>query len=148
MRACESFSSAWWPRRCGRSAADCAAAGRARGVGHRHIRNRIEDIQMAMMRLTILAVVILAACATTATNEPNADVLMKLDREFAKASAARGGMGWQEYMAPNAVKPSNGGRILNGPQEIGDNMNVAFASGFTLTWEPTRAEISRGGKIG
>jgi ketosteroid isomerase-like protein len=102
---------------------------------------------MAMKRLAVLVVVFLAACAT-ATNEPNADVLMNLDREFAKASAARGGMGWQEYMAPNAVKPSNGGRILNGPQEIGDNMNVAFASGFTLTWEPTRAQISRGGNIG
>jgi ketosteroid isomerase-like protein len=101
-----------------------------------------------MKQLTMLAVVILAACATTATNEPNPDVLMKLDREFAKASETRGGMGWQEYMAPNAVKPSNGGRILNGPREIGDNMNVAFASGFTLTWEPTRAEISRGGNIG
>jgi ketosteroid isomerase-like protein len=38
--------------------------------------------------------------------------------------------------------------MLIGPQEIGENMLAAFASGFTLSWEPTRAEISRGGKLG
>jgi ketosteroid isomerase-like protein len=38
--------------------------------------------------------------------------------------------------------------MLIGPQEIGDNMLAAFASGFTLSWEPARAEISRGGKLG
>ena len=75
-------------------------------------------------------------------------MLLQRDREFAKASAAHGYLAWQEFMAPNAAKPANGGRMLIGPQEIGDNMLAAFASGFTLSWEPTRAEISRGGKLG
>jgi ketosteroid isomerase-like protein len=103
-----------------------------------------------MKRLMITAVVFLFAFAMAAAtkDEPNADVLKKLDRDFAKQSAARGAAAWEEIMAPNAVKPANGGRWLTGPQEIGDNMRAAFASGFTLSWEPARAEISRGGKLG
>jgi ketosteroid isomerase-like protein len=101
-----------------------------------------------MKRFPAIALLFLAACATTPSNEPNADVLLKLDREFAKQSAARGSIAWQEFMAPDAAKPANGGRVLVGPLEIGDNMLAAFASGFTLSWEPMRAEISRGGKIG
>ena len=103
---------------------------------------------MAIKRLMVIAVLLLAACTTSTPSEPNADVLLKLDREFAKQSAARGALAWQEFMAPNAVKPANAGRWLMGPQEIGDNMKAAFDSGFTLAWEPTRAEISRGGKLG
>jgi ketosteroid isomerase-like protein len=105
---------------------------------------------MAMKRLVMTATVFLFALTISAApkGEPNADVLMKLDREFSKQSAARGAPAWQEIMAPNAAKPANGGRWLMGPQEIGDNMKDAFASGFTLSWEPTRAEISRGGKLG
>jgi len=100
-----------------------------------------------MRRLTVIAFLFLAACATT-QNGPNADLLLQRDREFAKQSAARGSAAWQEFMAPNAAKPANGARMLIGPQEIGDNMLAAFASGFTLTWEPMHAEISRGGKLG
>ncbi len=103
---------------------------------------------MAVKRLIVIAVLLLAACATSTPSEPNADVLLKLDREFAKQSATRGAIAWQEILAPNAAKPANGGRWLMGPQEIGDNMKVAFDSGFTLAWEPIRAEISRGGKLG
>jgi ketosteroid isomerase-like protein len=103
---------------------------------------------MRMKPLATIALLFLAACATTTQSAPNADVLMQRDREFAKASAARGHLAWQEFMAPNAAKPANGGRMLIGPQEIGDNMLAAFASGFALSWQPTRAEISRGGKLG
>jgi ketosteroid isomerase-like protein len=101
-----------------------------------------------MKRLAIIILLFLAACATTPQSAPNADVLLQRDREFAKASAARGYLAWQEFMAPSAAKPANGGRMLIGPQEIGDNMLAAFSSGFTLSWEPARAEISRGGKLG
>jgi ketosteroid isomerase-like protein len=101
-----------------------------------------------MKRLAIIALLFLTACATTTPSEPNADVLLQRDRDFAKASAARGHLAWQEFLASNAAKPANGGVMLIGPQEIGDNMLAAFASGFTLSWEPTRAEISRGGKLG
>src|SRR5258708_5230558 len=100
-----------------------------------------------MKRLSTIMLLFLAACATTQT-APNADALLQRDREFAKQSAARGHLAWQEFMAPSAAKPANGGRTLIGPQEIGDDMLAAFASGFTLSWEPTRAEISRGGKLG
>jgi len=100
-----------------------------------------------MKRLTTIALLLLAACATT-QSAPDADVLLQRDREFAKQSAAHGYLAWQEFMASNAAKPANGGRMLIGPQEIGDNMLAAFASGFTLSWEPSRAEISRGGKLG
>ncbi|MEA2327334.1 MAG: hypothetical protein QOE68_2293 [Thermoanaerobaculia bacterium] len=101
-----------------------------------------------MKQLAAIALLFLAACATTTKSAPNAEVLLQRDREFAKQSMARGHLAWQEFMAPNAAKPANGGRMLIGPQEIGDNMLAAFASGFTLSWEPARAEISRGGKLG
>ena len=101
-----------------------------------------------MKRIAIITLLFLAACASTTPNEPNADVLLQRDREFAKASAARGYLAWQEFMAPNAAKPANGGQMLLGPEAIGANMLAAFASGFTLSWEPTRAEISRHGKLG
>ncbi len=98
----------------------------------------------------IALLLLLTACATTAPppNEPDADVLLKADREFARQSAATGSAAWLAFMAPNAVKPANGGLWLNGPEEIGQNMTIAFAGGFTLTWEPLHAEISRGGKLG
>ena len=101
-----------------------------------------------MKRLSTIVFLVLAACATTAPNTPNADVLLQRDREFAKQSAARGALAWREFMAPGAAKPANGGVMLLGPEEIGDNMLAAFASGFRLSWEPTRAEVSRGGKLG
>lgn len=118
---------------------------------------------MAMTRLTLLALVF-AGCATTAATPPpaaapvatpaaattdaNAQVLLDLDRQFAKDSAARGGAAWTAIMAPNAGKPANGGRWIIGPEEIGQSMTIAFSSGFTLQWEPERAQISRGGKLG
>lgn len=102
-----------------------------------------------MKRLALIAALVLSACATTAPpNEPNAEVLMKADREFARQSAATGRAAWEAFMAPNAMKPANGGQWLSGPKEIADNMLAAFGSGFTLVWEPTRAEISRGGNLG
>jgi len=101
-----------------------------------------------MKRISLLALLFLAACATTSPGDPNADVLLQRDREFSKQSMARGYIAWQEFMAPNAAKPANAGRMLIGPQEIGDNMMAAFAGGFTLSWEPTRAAMSRGGKLG
>ena len=75
-----------------------------------------------MKRLATIVLLFLAACATTTQNAPNADVLLQRDREFAKQSAARGHLAWQEFMAPNAAKPANGGRILIGPQEMGSEL--------------------------
>src|SRR4051794_41753562 len=87
-----------------------------------------------MKRIALIGFLFLAACATTTPNEPNADVLLQRDREFAKASAARGYVAWEEFMAPNAAKPANGGRVLIGPQEIGAHMLAAVAGGFTPSW--------------
>jgi ketosteroid isomerase-like protein len=103
-----------------------------------------------MKRFAAIALLLLASCATTAPppSEPNADVLLKADRDFAKQSAAQGAPAWLAVMAPNAVKPTNGGLWLNGPEEISQNMLIAFSTGFTLSWEPVRAEISRSGKLG
>jgi ketosteroid isomerase-like protein len=101
-----------------------------------------------MKRFAVIALLLLASCATTTQTDPNAEFLLKLDREFAKQSAARGALAWEEYMAPGAGKPANAGQWLMGPEEIGKNMRTAFESGFTLAWEPMRAELSRGGKLG
>jgi ketosteroid isomerase-like protein len=89
---------------------------------------------------------LLAACASA--QQPDAEVLMKADRDFARDSAARGTAAWEAVMAPNATKPDAGGTWIVGPKAIREQMAAAFAKGLTLEWEPVRAEISRGGRLG
>ena len=88
----------------------------------------------------------MAACASMSSNGA---ALMEADREFARQSAAHGAPAWSAVMAPNAIKPGPGSTWIIGPAAIGEQMTAAFARpGFSLAWEPTRAEISRGGNLG
>ena len=102
---------------------------------------------MAMRRVVLLMVSLsMAACASMSRS---GGALMEADREFARQSAAHGAPAWSAVMAPNAIKPGPGSTWITGPAAIGEQMTAAFARpGFSLAWEPTRAEISRGGNLG
>lgn len=103
---------------------------------------------MAMKRIVLLVVSLtMAACVSTSSSVGNA--LMEADREFARQSAAHGAPAWTAVMAPNAIKPGPRSTWITGPAAIGEQMTAAFSRpGFSLAWEPVRAEISRGGNLG
>jgi ketosteroid isomerase-like protein len=97
-----------------------------------------------MKRLLLIALLI-AGCASTAPR--NAEVLMSADREFNRQSQIEGAAAWERVMAPNATKPGPNGTWIVGPAAVREQMTKAL-SGLTLTWEPVRAELSRGGNLG
>lgn len=103
---------------------------------------------MAMrLWLGLSCALLLAACTSSMSHGTN--VLMEADREFARQSAAHGAPAWVAVMAPNAIKPGAGGAWIIGPAAVGEQMTAAFARpGFTLSWEPSRSEVSRGGNLG
>ncbi|WP_375773661.1 DUF4440 domain-containing protein [Archangium gephyra] len=79
---------------------------------------------------------------------PEEEVLLRTDREFNTATQARGGEGWAAYFAPQGVMLRSTGHLI-GPDAIRAAMTPVFATpGFSLTWEPSRAELSAGGRLG
>ncbi|MFL5352300.1 YybH family protein [Archangium sp.] len=79
---------------------------------------------------------------------PEEEVLLRTDREFNAATQARGGEGWAAYFSPTGVMLRATGHII-GPEAIRATMTPVFATpGFSLTWEPQRAELSAGGRLG
>ena len=103
---------------------------------------------MAMKRAVVVLIsLLLVGCVSSMSSGGN--VLIEADREFARQSAAQGAPAWIAVMAPNAIKPGAGGKWITGPAAIGEQMTAAFSRpGFTLSWEPVRAEVSRGGNLG
>jgi ketosteroid isomerase-like protein len=98
--------------------------------------------------LLLLTALLLTGCATGAAPR-HAEVLMQADRDFNAAVAQRRLDAWAESFAPNGSQMSEGGKLVTGDSAIRAHMAPAFAdSGFRLEWEPLRAEISNGGKLG
>ncbi|WP_375770090.1 nuclear transport factor 2 family protein [Archangium gephyra] len=107
-----------------------------------------------MRRLSMLAVgmLLLSGCATTPVAPraatPEEEALMRTDREFNAATQARGVEGWVSFFAENGSMMRDKGPIT-GHEAI----RAAVAPGFSnpdlsLTWEPQRAEITPGGRLG
>ncbi len=79
--------------------------------------------------------------------ERDAGVLLRADRDFAQAVAAKGLDGWMAYMAPNAVLLH--AEPLVGLEQIRAGMAKSFNSpGFQLTWKPAKAEFVGKGPVG
>jgi len=78
-----------------------------------------------------------------------AELLMRLDREFDKATAEKGVDGWVAYFAPNGSMLSDTNKPTTGPSAIRTAMESVFKdSTFSLRWHPTKAEIMIPGVIG
>jgi ketosteroid isomerase-like protein len=108
---------------------------------------------LAVMRNVISAALLLTAlfldgCATADAHR-DAEVLMQADRDFNVAVAQRRLDAWAEHFAPNGSQMSESGKLVTGDSAIRAHMAPAFGdSNFRLEWEPLRAEISNGGKLG
>jgi ketosteroid isomerase-like protein len=93
-------------------------------------------------------VALLAGIVFAATPE---EEIMQVDREFSKAfnqasQADRAGR-WVSYFADNAAVPAN--PPAAGKQAITEHYKKACADpDLSLSWEPIRAEVFPGGKMG
>lgn len=76
-------------------------------------------------------------------------LLMQLDREFDKATAARGIEGWVSYFAPNGSIVGDTSQPVTGPIEIRKTMEPLFNdTTFSLRWQPTKSEMLIPGMLG
>lgn len=99
--------------------------------------------------LAMSLLLIAGGCASRIDVEAERAALRNTDIEFAKATAARGVEGWVSYFAQDGSMFPAGGPIVTGKEAIRALMAPAFANpSFSLTWQPTHAEVSRSGDLG
>jgi ketosteroid isomerase-like protein len=97
--------------------------------------------------ITFLAMV-LAACSSAPDPTAEMESLMEADRAFNRATAANGAAGWVSSFAEDGVM-FRAGELVRGHEAIGEMMGPAFADpNFSLTWEPTHAEVSSAADLG
>jgi ketosteroid isomerase-like protein len=94
----------------------------------------------------------MSGCAATPAASramtPEEEVLLRTDREFNAATQARKVEGWVSYFAENGsmMRPKG---PLTGHEAIRAAMTPALTNpDFSLTWEPKRAEVTPGGRLG
>jgi ketosteroid isomerase-like protein len=110
-----------------------------------------------MLKLLFLPALLASALVYGQTASPpaqwsHAKVLEKqlrdADLAFAKATAERRIEGWMEFFADDAAIIREG-KVLSGKQSIREFYTQVFANkDFTLTWVPTKAEVSKDGTLG
>jgi ketosteroid isomerase-like protein len=103
-----------------------------------------------MRRFAVTAYLALAsfACASRTDVERQRAALMDADREFARATAARGVDGWVEAFADDGVQFRGSQRVV-GHDSIRAHMGPAFAdTTFHLEWEPVSSEAAASGDLG
>lgn len=110
------------------------------------------------MRRLVLCVLLLGhltGCGGAQTSEDRRDMdswraeLMEADRAFNAATASQGASGWVSFFARDGAMISEGVGEIRGHDAIEATMEGAFSDpSFRLTWEPIRAEVSRGGDLG
>jgi ketosteroid isomerase-like protein len=99
------------------------------------------------LALSLLSMLI--AASARADDTAGREALLKTDRDFAAAAQTRGVEAWVENWAGNGVHPDGSTGVAVGKDGIRKQMGPQYATpGFSLTWSPSRAEISRGGNVG
>lgn len=73
--------------------------------------------------------------------------LLQADRDFAAATAERGGEGWADSFAADGIMFLPHGR-LDGRDSIRETMVPAFAGDVRLRWDPVSAVVSESGDLG
>jgi ketosteroid isomerase-like protein len=74
--------------------------------------------------------------------------LRQADIDFCKQTAARGLEGWMDFFATDAATIHDGKNVV-GKDALREFYKPVFAGqNFSLTWTPTRAEVSRDGTLG
>jgi ketosteroid isomerase-like protein len=83
------------------------------------------------------------------TPNEEAAQLMQLDRDFDKATAAKGVDGWIAYFAPNGSMLSDTSQPTTGLAAIRRDMEPALSDKhFSLRWHPVKAEMMMPGVLG
>jgi len=102
-----------------------------------------------MKRLTIALLLFVSALAlpsfTQEKTPKGADLLRKLEADFAKAVAEHGHDAFVSYFAEDGVELEDGGGI-----KTKDDMRKesAWPPDFSLTWAPVKAEMAASGDLG
>ena len=93
-------------------------------------------------------VVLLMWIAAAALAAPE-DVLLQADRDFDKATAARGAEGFLSFFADDAVVLPKNGAPITGTEALGKLFRQAWAQpGYSLRWTPLKGEMASSGEIG
>src|SRR3979409_609202 len=109
------------------------------------MRERLFHFLIALSPLLLQASA-LAHTQTPQTPTPK-DSPPQADRDFNKATQEKGLEGWMQFMADDVI-------LLRGKPVFGkDSVSTIVKSdwdepGYSLTWEPKRAELFKSGKMG
>jgi len=95
--------------------------------------------------IAILIGLLAATCAAQQKAAANADVLVKLEAQFAKAVAERGHAAFADYIADDGVELEDGGGIST-RDDI--RKQPAWPEGTSLSWIPVKADMSASGDLG
>jgi ketosteroid isomerase-like protein len=89
------------------------------------------------------------ALNTSGTDGATESSLMQADRDFAVATHTRGIDGWMAFYASDAIRIRYRANMVKGHDAIRkfDEPNISDTT-TTLNWEPTDANVFRGGSIG
>jgi ketosteroid isomerase-like protein len=86
-----------------------------------------------------------AAMASSTTMEKE---LQDADREFARQLATRGLDGWMDSFADDASAIHDGKTVTGKPALHAYYASIFADKNFSLTWSPTKAEVSKEGTLG
>ena len=103
------------------------------------------------MRIHPLAVTVVAFMAMGCGSPPpppDASVLMDADRAFASAVAKVGTDAWVSWFAEDGAQIQPGMGEIRGHPAIRDLMAGLDDPGYSLRWEPLRADIAASGDLG
>jgi ketosteroid isomerase-like protein len=97
--------------------------------------------------VALLIATLLTAPANAAGKKPDkgADLLFKLEAEFAQAVARDGHAAFLTYIADDGVELENGGGITT-KEEM--RKEPAWPEGTSLAWTPVKADMARSGDLG
>jgi ketosteroid isomerase-like protein len=97
--------------------------------------------------VVILLATLLAVPAFAADQKPakGADLLIKLEAEFAKAVAEHGQAAFVSYFAEDGVELDNGGGFIT-KEDM--RREPAWPEGTSLTWTPVHADMAASGNFG
>ena len=99
--------------------------------------------------LVLVAIAVVALLASLPGMAGDEEVLLKADREFARATAEKGIDGFASFLAEDVVLLNGGAPIVHGRQGAIDTWSGLLTDpGASITWEPTMAVLAESGELG
>jgi len=100
-------------------------------------------------RWAVLGLTIIFAFGWRAQSEPpsDAEVLLKTEADFQKATAERGLDGYMSFYTDDSAELSNGSPVVSGKANI-RHMLEPWGPENSLTWTPVRADLAASGDLG